>query len=89
MNLSKNDLPLYRFIVQVGFTSVLIFFCMFSLTFPQKGSQRNQALYASLISFLTGFWMPSPGQNKEGDQVAIDSEETNVFSNQNQEDKKG
>lgn len=52
---------------------------MLSMTFPQKGTQKNQALYASLISFLTGFWMPSPASKSITDsQVAIDSEETNV-----------
>ena len=81
-----NKLPLYQFWVQVGLTGTLALFCMFNLSFQGKGNRSNEALYSSILSLLVGYWLPSPANNKQGNNVAIDSEQTNVMTNSEEKD---
>lgn len=69
---------LYRFYMQVAITGTVALFCMFNLTFNSKGSRANQALFASTLTFIVGFWLPSPGSQKTSG-TDIESEVTNVF----------
>lgn len=77
MNLTQ--MPLYRFFVQVSITFMILIFCGIGLT----SNTRQQTLYSNLVFLIIGYWLPSPGSGskKEGDSVAIDSAETNVYQN--------
>lgn len=68
----------YTFYMQAAISSTLVLFCMFNLTFHQKGSRGNEALYASLLSGVFGFWLPSPASASKANNIAIESEETNI-----------
>lgn len=83
---TEKELTFYKFIVQVGFSAIFIFFCLFKLGFTKLKSGEQSLYWGGLIGNI-GYWMPSPLQKKEGDQVAIDSKETNVFPAENQQDK--
>lgn len=72
-------IELLKFYMQVGLSIGVFLFSTINLSISIRGSRGNSALYASFLSAVVFFWMPSPGQKKEGDQVAIDSEETNVY----------
>lgn len=80
-------IELYKFYMQVGLSISVFLFSAINLSISVRGSRGNSALYASFLSAVVFFWMPSPGQKKEGDSVAIDSEQTNVFSDTTKQDK--
>lgn len=83
---NDKELGFYRFIVQVGFSSIFILFCLFKLGFTRLKSGEQSLYWGGLVGNI-GYWMPSPLQKKEGDQVAIDSEQTNVFPTDDKQDK--
>lgn len=78
-------IDLYKFYMQVGLSVAIFAFAAINLSSTARKNRGNEALYASLLTGVFTYWMPSPGQKKEGDQVAIESEETNVFPNNKQD----
>lgn len=71
-------IPLYRFWIQVVTIALVLAFCGYGLV---SGDRRNGNLYSNLAYLMLGYLFPSPGgqSKKEGDQIAIDSNETNVY----------
>lgn len=60
-NLTQMDS--LRFIVQVGFSLVLLCLCIGKLTLS-SANDGDRALYWGGISSLVAWWMPAPGSSK-------------------------
>ncbi len=52
-----------RFVVQVGFSLIVLSLCIGKLTLPNQ-NDHDQALYWGGITGLLAWWMPSPGNSK-------------------------
>jgi hypothetical protein len=48
-----------RFYVQVGFSTIVLFFCLFKLANPSDN--QSSALYWGGVTSVLAWWMPSPG----------------------------
>lgn len=84
MNLSL--LPLYRFWMQIIVSIAVLVFCGVGIVSKDR---LNGSFYSNLFYLVLGNLLPSPGGSgkKEGDQVAIESEQTNVFPEIKNQDK--
>lgn len=84
MNLSL--LPLYRFWMQIIVSVAVLIFCGVGIVSKDR---LNGSFYSNLFYLVLGNLLPSPGGSgkKEGDNVAIDSAETNVFQSEKPHDK--
>jgi hypothetical protein len=50
-----------RFYVQVGFSSIVLCFCLFKLA--NADDSQSSALYWSGVTSILAWWMPSPEAN--------------------------
>jgi hypothetical protein len=50
-----------RFAVQVGFSSIVLCFCLFKL--GSSSDNQSSALYWGGVTSVLAWWMPSPGGN--------------------------
>lgn len=54
-------MALFNFRMQRQISLIIIIFCVASLSFDIGAARRLAAWFTSIISFIVGFWMPSPG----------------------------
>ena len=66
----------YRFGVQIAFSSVILIFCMYKLAVTPE-NQGSNAIYWSGITSILAWWMPSPGDRREG-QPSVEMDHVNI-----------
>lgn len=77
--MKMNNLDTYRFYMQGAISFSVVVFSMTMLCFHPGGKRSNEALFASLLSGVLGYWLPSPGAKREAN-IAVDSEQTNILA---------
>jgi hypothetical protein len=56
---SWRDIHSLKFVIQFIFSSMILGFCIFQLTHPERNS-KNESLYWSYLTGIVAWWMPSP-----------------------------
>lgn len=76
-------IPLYRFWIQVIVSVAVLVFCGVGIV---SRDRLNGSFYSNLFYLVLGNLLPSPGGQgkKEGDQIAIDTENTNFLRDKNE-----
>ncbi|MEH1967317.1 hypothetical protein [Nostoc sp.] len=59
----KFNQDVWRFGVQVFFSSIVLGLCIFKLGSP--GDDKNIALYWGGLSGVLAYWLPAPGQTRD------------------------
>lgn len=65
-----------RFGVQVTFSSIVLFFCLFKLVNPNDS--QSSALYWGGVTSVLAWWMPSPGGSASRNSASIKADEVNA-----------
>jgi hypothetical protein len=65
-----------RFGVQVAFSSIVLFFCLFKLMSPNDN--QSNALYWGGVTSVLAWWMPSPGGGTSRNSASIKADEVNA-----------
>lgn len=82
--MNPKHIELYRFLFQAAVSSFIMLFAMAMLLFHPGQRRVNEALYASMLSGIAGWWLPSPAAKKESN-IAVESEITNISANSDQD----
>ncbi|MEH1892990.1 hypothetical protein [Nostoc sp.] len=77
----KFNQDVWRFGVQVFFSSVVLGLCIFKLGSP--GDEKNIALYWGGLSGVLAYWLPSPGQNRDDKEPANITQRTFAAADNN------
>ena len=83
--MNPKNIELYRFLFQAAVSSAIMLFAMVMLLFHPGKQRVNEALYASMLSGIAGWWLPSPTGGKKESNIAVESEITNISANSEQD----
>jgi hypothetical protein len=65
---SNNKLEIYKFWIQVLFSTIVLSLCAFQLV--SKHSQENQAMYWGGLTGVLAYWLPSPSNSRDSEYQA-------------------
>ncbi|MBE8997723.1 hypothetical protein IQ274_05705 [Nostoc sp. LEGE 12447] len=77
----KFNQDVWRFGVQVFFSSIVLGLCIFKLGSP--GDDKNVALYWGGLSSVLAYWLPSPGQTRDDKEAQSITQRTFAATDNN------